>query len=597
MNLSLAIKELEGYLDFGNYSPEDIKIQESAANRAYFNGEKIIVEYTKPTYIIKLLFTLLSDSKKKEASFSPTFEDLSFMVDCARNNALNEKTFRHFIRLLSLGGYDTLKIYLEDCFEVDNEPYFGYLRPRYSKETLRSIVTYADIFSIEVVPCIETLAHMATLKKWCVYREHFDIDDIFLVGDPRVETLLKNMFQTLSEIFVSKRVNIGFDEAYRLGRGRYLDLHGLHSRRSVMLDQLRLIAKLANQYGFSIEMWGDMFYQTEQDKDELPTFIKDIKIILWDYEPRDDAFIDELYSHYQSFQGKVAFAGGAWKWLGFAPNNRYSIYHLRGYVRAAKRLGVKEYTLTGWGDNGGEASIFSILPALYYLSAKQFGYDAIEENLFSKITGYSSEEYEALDLVNAVTLPMGENIKNGLSRLYTFNDLLLGIYDSCLDPNQEKTYRQVTKKLDLLAKRESPYAYLFKTIRDLSSFLEIKCGFGVRLREAYSNQDKEGCRQCYAKLSLLEERLTQFERSFFFQWHEESNGIGYEVQDIRIGGLFHRIKTVRRLLQRYLDGEIDHIDELDMKTLDFYGQVDTHYHPQDLVDCRYSMMGSANIND
>ena len=73
---------------------------------------------------------------------------------------MNVPAVKKLIRKLALLGYSELQLYTEDTYEVEGEPYFGYLRGRYSRAELREIDAYAKLFGIELVPCIQTLAHL-----------------------------------------------------------------------------------------------------------------------------------------------------------------------------------------------------------------------------------------------------------------------------------------------------------------------------------------------------------------------------------------------------------------------------------------------------
>src|SRR5690554_4580463 len=72
----------------------------------------------------------------------PRFNDLCYMVDCSRNAVPKVDTIKKLIRMLAVMGYDSLQLYTEDTFEVINEPYFGYLRGKYTKEELKDIDNY-----------------------------------------------------------------------------------------------------------------------------------------------------------------------------------------------------------------------------------------------------------------------------------------------------------------------------------------------------------------------------------------------------------------------------------------------------------------------
>ena len=97
------------------------------------------------------------------------FKHFGTMIDCSRNAVMNVKTLKKWIDLTADLGYNTLCLYMEDTYEVADEPYFGYLRGRYSKEELKEIDEYAKKRGMEVIPCIQTLAHLNQMFRWPKY--------------------------------------------------------------------------------------------------------------------------------------------------------------------------------------------------------------------------------------------------------------------------------------------------------------------------------------------------------------------------------------------------------------------------------------------
>ena len=55
--------------------------------------------------------------------------------------------------------------------------------------------------------------------------------------------------------------------------------------------------------------------------------------------------------------------------------------------------------------------------------------------------------------------------------------------------------------------------------------------------------------------------------SFRAQWYLENKPHGFNVQDVRIGGVIMRLKNGKALLEEYLDGKIDRIEELEEELL------------------------------
>ena len=190
------------------------------------------------------------------------FDSFGVMIDCSRDAVPSVNGLKRFIDTISKMGYNVAMLYTEDTYEVENEPYFGYKRGRYSVEELREIDEYAASVGVELIPFIQTLAHLNQLLRWRAYRHKiFDIDDILLIDEPRTYELLENIFSTLSKTFRSKRVHIGMDEAHHVGLGKYLDMHGFTDRYALLLKHLKRVCEIAEKHGFeSTMMANDLFF-------------------------------------------------------------------------------------------------------------------------------------------------------------------------------------------------------------------------------------------------------------------------------------------------------------------------------------------------
>ena len=97
------------------------------------------------------------------------FRRFGTMVDCSRNAVMNVPAVKKWIDVTAAMGYNTLMLYTEDTYEVDGQPYFGYMRGRYSKAELRELDDYAAEKGMELIPCIQTLAHLNAIFRWPQY--------------------------------------------------------------------------------------------------------------------------------------------------------------------------------------------------------------------------------------------------------------------------------------------------------------------------------------------------------------------------------------------------------------------------------------------
>ena len=95
------------------------------------------------------------------------------------------------------------RLYTEDTYEVAGRPYFGYLRGRFSQAELRELDQYADALGIEMIPCIQTLGHMARALRWPCMEDVRDTDDVLLLDEEKTYALIEAMIVSASRPFAT----------------------------------------------------------------------------------------------------------------------------------------------------------------------------------------------------------------------------------------------------------------------------------------------------------------------------------------------------------------------------------------------------------
>ena len=261
------------------------------------------------------------------------------MIDLSRNAVKNIDSIKKLLRLCALFGYNELWLYMEDVYTIESEPSFGRMRGRYSREELQEIASYAKYFDIEIIPCIQTLAHLNQLLRNIEYATYKDIDDIILCGEEKTYTLIEKMFQTLSAALPSRKIHIGMDEAHNLGRGKYADKFSFENPYSIFLKHLHRINNIAAKYGYEHPMlWSDMFFRTTfngeyyiyNKNEKFPSNItrtlpENLELVYWDYYSMQENEYLNMLSMHQNFNNTLIFAGGTWCWNGLVPHNELSI--------------------------------------------------------------------------------------------------------------------------------------------------------------------------------------------------------------------------------------------------------------------------------
>ena len=513
------------------------------------------------------------------------YDLLGLMADNSRNAVFNMNTAKAVIRTIAKAGFNALELYTEDTYEVNDEPYFGYKRGRFTKAELKELNAYAADFGVELIPCVQTLAHVNQIVRWQEYGEIIDCNDILLVGEERTYELIEHIFQTLAECFTSRRVNIGMDEAHMLGLGKYLDKHGYRDRFDIMREHLERVLQICKKYGFKPSMWSDMFfrlmnggdYYKEGDSGKLAEKAKipdGVQLIYWDYYAQNRSKYDSMLSAHKKLVDNVQFAGGAWKWIGFAPDNRLSLNNSKLALDACDKAGVKDVLVTAWGDNGAEASIFSVLPTLVYFGERAYGHKdkASFSRAFERVADLPLKDFLSIDFANRLTKNTAPAETNNSSKVYLYNDPLLGIYDTLIDENSLAVYKENLPKIRRAAKKSVKYGYIFDTQYALLNALTVKFDLGLKTRAAYKTGDRAAMKELIPVYKTAIKRITEFYEIFKRQWSIENKPSGFEIQDMRLGGLILRVKHCLEIIQAYASGETDFIPELEEKLIDVFGR-------------------------
>ena len=235
-NLIINIKN-EGLKSNGNYK---LKVDE----------EKILIEGSQKGifYGFQTLFQLiLLNNENFKGNFkipcvdiqdSSSFSHRGFLMDCCRH-FFSVETIKKYIDLLAFYKMNVLHWHLTEDqgwrIEIEKYPRLnsigsyrkdstGLYGGFYTKNEIKEIVDYAAERHIEIIPEIELPGHstaaiaaypyLSCLQKpidvantWGVFKE------IYCAGNDSVFLFLENIFEEIVDLFPSKRIHIGGDEA------------------------------------------------------------------------------------------------------------------------------------------------------------------------------------------------------------------------------------------------------------------------------------------------------------------------------------------------------------------------------------------------
>ena len=573
------------------------KAPEDASSSIVKKGDTCTVRFQEPAQYFRLFnYALHHNNEDFSLEEKPYFARRGFMLDCSRNAVANPEKLRSLVRRLAKMGMNQLFLYMEDTYEVPGYPYFGTYRGKYTREELRDLDKYCALFGIELVPCIQTLAHLHSFLRWHNSRPLRDTGDILKVGSKEVYTFIRNLLESLRSCFSTRNIHIGMDEAHMLGLGNYLRENGYEESSVIIRRHTDRVLELCQETGWTPMMWSDMYitantgggyYDVKASTDtsgwEKPP--KELGMVYWDYyNTRKDIYHNMLRVH-KALSDRVIFAGGIWNWNGISPNYGKAFCCSRLAFEACRQEGIREVFATGWMDNGAETPIDAIYPGLAVFSFLCFHEDLYEEELsayFRDCIDAELEDFLLLDMLDALFKGSGKNLTaDNPSKYLLYQDPMLGIFDYHLkDTDTETYYRTLADKLKSKAETPGEYQEFFRFYYYLSLVLSRKADLGIRIKTAYDAKDLSTLKEISEEvIPNIIRNLTVMHTSRESLWFADAKPFGYELLDIRLGGVKTRLESCRRRLQSFLEGKVQTLEELEQERLPYWELGDAK--PQD----------------
>ncbi|GAA5981363.1 hypothetical protein JCM11641_005295 [Rhodosporidiobolus odoratus] len=423
------------------------------------------------------------------------------------------------------------------------------------------------------------------------------------------------MIYAISGPLRSKRIHIGMDEAHGVSEGRYRQLFGYKEGTQVFVEHLRRVSKMCTKAGLEPMIWSDMLFCLPAKNnalsgyydpnsvvtEELANSIPDeVGTVFWDYYHTDSRpYTAKIAQHWQ-LAGKAPFmASGVWTWSRFWTALPFTFATVRASMKASKdaNAGVKHVMTTIWGDEGNEHDLYSALPGLLYQAELAYSprdVDEVDASLirrkFDGVVGGDFDDYvyaSKLDDTQAESQPIDkathytpnlakyllweEPFFSFLSPQYRGHDLeshyshLASYLEQALSPS----YTTMTSVSTPHSIDSHPANSRLRLPYLLASVLSLKCHLRERLVAAYTAGDRqelkalggEGSQSRISRLRSLVKELHRLHRSNWFALYKP---FGFEVLDLRYGGLSSRLETMHERLIGYLAGTVPRIEELEV---------------------------------
>ncbi len=516
---------------------------------------------------------------------STSFKRLGIMLDCSRNRVMTPEHAKEWMAKMALMGYNQILLYCEDTFEVDGEPYFGYMRGGYTMEELKDMDAFAQRLGIELMGCIELLGHCEHILKWYMpFMGVRDTSKVLLVDAPETYNLIDKIIKFWSEALSTRRIHIGMDEAHDMGRGAFMDRFGVQDAFQIFNRHLAKVNSICKNHGLNAMIWSDMYFRIADTKNhnyycnlpippevaaEIP---EDVQLVYWDYYHQEQQIIEDMIERHLETGRPTLMGSGIWTWnADFWYDHSTTRKTAPMGLAAARAKKLEELFFTMWGDNGAMCDYDSALAGLCYCADHGFGQtdEAITSKRFQGICGANYEGAILAGNLFSDDQPClaGLNCHCRPAHLL-YDDPLLGIHSEQIRISDPELETKLAAHLRAAQKQLRHYhttsAGDYENLNNWLKLLIHKLELRSALTRAYDRGDRAelrtlattGVRNCI--------KLAQaFAASYSRQWLRTSKPFGLEVMEIRNAGLIARLNTLAQRLKDYLSGACTSIPELE----------------------------------
>ncbi len=278
----------------------------------------------------------------------PDFATRGVMLDVSRGKVPEPRDLRSLVDRLADLKLNALMLYTEHTFRFRRHPLIGKHDSPLDAEDMQALDVYARSRGIELIPCLQSLGHMAHVLKLDEYAHLAESERGWTIAptEPGTLELLRDLYDEYLPNFSSTRFNANCDEPWDLGHGQSRGRSEALGGGGVYLEHIRAIQDLAKAHGKRTMIWGDVVHGHPERIAEIPT---DLIMLDWWYEADFD--YDRV--------GAFAEAGldfmvcpGTSSWNSLFPRVDNSLRNISSWAEAGRRHGALGLITTDWGDHG-----------------------------------------------------------------------------------------------------------------------------------------------------------------------------------------------------------------------------------------------------
>ncbi len=543
---------------------------------------RAVIRYARKHQFFRQLGILAEHAQ--EADFEWTddghFTELSMMIDTSHCAMPTEAGMKKLMDRLALMGYSAVVFSAEDSVELEGRPHFGYMKAHYTMAELKALDDYAWDYGMELIPILQCYAHLGKYLQWDEAADIRDTGEVLLAREEKTFAFLEELITKVSGCFRSKRIHIGMDEAWDMGRGTFLDRHGHVPRFEIFTEYMQRLIAITDKLGLVPMMWSDMYFRVcsggnfyyedfiEITPEVAKAIPESIELVFWHYGelPHCD---DYMLQKHIALNRPVLYAGGMWGWVGHFPEHYYTMESVRYSLNACRQNGVRRAMNTMWLNDNGECDVFANLWGLSFFAELCYDPAISDDKLKKRFSATCDGDWDAFLLMSLYH----NRFENGevyedfndrfLGKPLFYQDIMEGLFDTHLwQQPMSGHYADCARRM--AAYTGGPWGYLYDFAYQVFAYLAEKAKIHETLVPAYRTGDRETLRRIAdEQLPRLKEQITGIHQAHRKMWHQHLKPFGWRGMDDRYGGLASRCDTAQMLLHTYLDGETDSLPQLE----------------------------------
>ncbi len=561
------------------------------------DGSAVELCWAAPVEFYRALSLIPVPLRRCDIREKANFASTGVMFDCSRNGVLKPGAIRFFLRKMALMGLNLAMMYTEDTYEVPGQPYFGYKRGRYTYDELKALDDYADLFGIEMCPCIQTLGHLDRVLRWPQYHPLRENDAVILADLEESYVLLEQMVRAAAAPYRSKRIHIGMDEAFGVGLNAHLYKYGYENPQHIMGRHLKRLLDITDDLGLKAMIWSDIYFLIDgrnyhSPEDPSPEAVaavdRRVSLVYWDYYQSREEMYDDAIRKHRYFPAPIVFAGGLWTWIGPAPGYPTAFANTIAALSSCRRAGIETVYATAWGDDGQECNLLAGLLGmqLYGELSYREGYDEAHLRArFRRCCHADAQAFLDLSALNAVPgMKSYSNDPSNACKIFLYQDPLVQLFEKDMEGFLAvEHYEVLTRKFARYARENPEYATLFDFYTALAHTLTLKCRWHRDAGKAVRERNLELAAALAEDIPATVEAVEALRTVWRRLWESTNKPYGFEILDFRMGGIQARLKTAGERMGQFANGELEDIPELSSETLIYKRR------PDNSVSCTNTM--------